>query len=74
MNTHINYIFKAQCPYLNRINSISVDYLEVPTLGTAQCGYKKGNYYCDYMNNCPFPAKDKWGRCPVYLSAPSQPH
>ena len=69
----LTYIFQSQCPYLDKLHSISIDYEEILMCGTTKPGYKKGNYYCDEADNCPFPSNDKWGRCPVYLNSPSEP-
>ena len=62
-----------ECPYLNKQHSISVNYAEIPIAGQLSNGYKKMNYSCGEISNCPYPSQDKWGRCPVYLSAPSRP-
>ncbi|MBV4430717.1 hypothetical protein KM803_09220 [Clostridium tyrobutyricum] len=73
MQRKLTYNFNAQCPYLNEPHYISIDYIEFDMLGSNGSNYKKGSYYCDKANNCPYPSKDKWGRCPVYLDAPSRP-
>jgi hypothetical protein len=73
MQITLTCTFNLKCPYLNRLQQISIDYMEVPMCGTTQQCYKKGDYSCDEMDNCPFPSKDKYGRCPVYLNAPSRP-
>ncbi|MFL0198418.1 hypothetical protein ACJDU8_23040 [Clostridium sp. WILCCON 0269] len=66
------YRFTAQCPYFDELHSINIDYAEIPKLGT-RTEYKKIDYWCTEINNCPYPSKDKWRGCPVYLNAPSEP-
>lgn len=72
MGKVIKYSFKSKCPYLNKSHTIFIDYHEVHMCGSTNPGYKKGNYSCD-VTNCPYPSKDAYGRCPVYLNSPSQP-
>lgn len=62
-----------ECPYLDEEHSILVNYAEIPILGQLSNGYKKMDYSCSEMSSCPYPDKDQWGRCPVYISAPSRP-
>lgn len=73
MQNTIRYIHTDECPYLNEEHSILIDYAEIPIAGQLDNGYKKGTYSCDEISDCPYPSNDKWGRCPVYLSAPSRP-
>ena len=73
MQRTLTYTLRAHCPYLNQLHSISIDYIEFEMCGTTGPCYKKGQYFCDKRDNCPFPSKDKWQRCPVYLDAPSRP-
>lgn len=73
MQRTLTYNFNFQCPYLNRPHSISIDYIEFFMCGTNHPCYKKGSYSCDEIDDCPFPSKDEWGRCPVYLKAPDEP-
>ncbi|MCD3206788.1 hypothetical protein G8V06_09420 [Clostridium botulinum D/C] len=71
MTKTITYNFKHKCPHLNRIHSISIDYGEINMLGSLETHYKKMNYFCNEAPECSF--KDSYGRCPVYLAAPSRP-
>lgn len=59
MSNVIKSIYNGQCTYLNKTNSISIDYLEVPMCGTTQLRYKKTDYSCSEKDECPFPSKDK---------------
>lgn len=73
MQITLTYDFNSQCPYLNKLHPISIDYIQFDMPGTNSPGYKKVSYYCDKINECPYPPKDEWQRCPVYLRAPSRP-
>lgn len=71
MSKTITYPYQAQCPYLNDIHSISINYSEIQMCCYSKSPYKKSNYSCDKSDDCTF--KDRYGRCPVYLKAPSDP-
>lgn len=72
MSKKIIYAFSSECPYLHDFHTIHIDYHEIDIVGTNKVGYKKGNYSCN-INDCPYPNKDEYGRCPVYLESPSEP-
>ena len=62
-----------ECPRLQRLVKMSVEYLLVLTTSSFQ-EYKRGivhNCDCHSYENCPL--KDKWDRCPVLLQFP-QPY
>jgi hypothetical protein len=63
--------FESECPYLNRIHSISINYAEFPIAGQLSNSFKKIDYSCSENVNCTF--KDQYDRCPVYKSAPESP-
>ncbi|WP_041700796.1 hypothetical protein [Clostridium kluyveri] len=73
MQITLTYNFSSECPYLNEPHCISIDYIKFDMTGTGMPGYKKGSYFCNKVKNCPYPSKDRWGRCPVYLDAPCPP-
>lgn len=73
MSRTLTYTFNAECPYLNRPHSISIDYAEILLCGANKPDYQKLTYSCDESDTCPFPSKDNYGRCPVYLESPSEP-
>lgn len=62
--------FTGNCPYTGSSQSIRINYLEVPVLGTMNNGTKKDSYHCTLANECPYPEQDEYHRCPVYLQAP----
>lgn len=65
--------FQSQCPYLDKPHSIAVECAEVNMCGTMDSHYKRIGYDCNMINECPYPSKDKYGRCPVYLESLSHP-
>lgn len=69
----VHYPVSGYCPYLNSEHKIYVNYNEVPILGQLNYGYKKMDYSCDYCEECPSEFKDEYGRCPLFISAPSEP-
>ncbi|WP_410744263.1 hypothetical protein [Clostridium neonatale] len=74
MSRTIRCTYTGECPYLNQSHSIDITYTEMRMLGNPNPEYKKGSYSCDEIEDCPYPSKDKWGRCPVYLDSPSNPY
>ena len=73
MSKTVRYRFTAECPYLNDTHSIYIDYIEVLMSCNPQPGYKKSTYSCNLVEECPYSHNDSYGRCPVYLKAPSRP-
>ncbi len=67
------YRFTDICPYTDTRQSIQISYFKIPVMGTLTQGYKKDSYSCPLHNECPFPERDEYGRCPVYLNAPASP-
>lgn len=70
----VQYPVFGHCPYLNSEHKIYVNYAEVPILGRLSSGYKKMDYSCDYCDECPSKYKDEYGRCPLFISAQSEPN
>jgi hypothetical protein len=68
MAKKFTYTFTSDCPYTESKQSIQIDYLEVPILGTMSNGNRKDIYFCPNSDECPH--LDQYGRCPVYLQAP----
>jgi len=64
--------YRLQCPHLNKLHEINITYAQVPMCGTTKEVYKKVESYCSEDSKCNL--KDQYGRCPVYLKAPEQPH
>lgn len=69
----ITISYTGDCPYLNDEHTIYIECAEITVAGNPNPGYKKLSYECDYVNECPYPDQDRWGRCPLYISAPSHP-
>lgn len=74
MAYNYDYRYTSQCPYLKCEHSICITYAEIPILGQMSPGYKKMSYGCDYFDECPYPEHDEYGRCPLFISAPDEPH
>lgn len=36
--------------------------------------YKKMGYKCEYFSECPYPEKDEFKRCPVFINSPDEPN
>lgn len=66
--------FCAECPYVGAPHAIELKYAEIPLLGHVGPDYKIMSYSCDLSDECPYPEKDKYGRCPVFLAAPKRPY
>lgn len=60
------------CPYTNSLHTIDVKYAEIPN--QLHPGYKLMSYSCCFSEECPYPKKDPFGRCPVFMTAPQQPN
>ena len=58
-------IYTGECPVTGGIESIAIDYLYVPVLGTTSSNYKKALFDCS-IENCP-----DANNCPIYASAPA---
>ena len=67
------HLFEHHCPYLDQLHTIGVDYAAINLMGDPKTHYKITGYVCDYADECPYPAEDEYGRCPVYLAAPAEP-
>lgn len=74
MRYNLIYRHTDFCPYLGCDHSIKITYAEIPIVGRLSPGYKAMSYSCDLSEECPYPQKDQYGRCPVYLSAPNEPN
>ena len=74
MDRKISYRHTDFCPYHDSPHSISVTYAELHCVGQKKTGYKAISYSCDCSDTCPYPSQDPYGRCPVYLTAPSAPN
>lgn len=74
MSKIVSKSFSSNCPYLNRVHSIDIDYAKIQVLGQAIPGYKSISYSCDFSEECPYPNQDRFGRCPVYLAASEKPY
>ena len=70
---NIHTIYTAECPYTNKYKSITIDYAVIHIAGKLSPEYKKMSYKCDLIHECPYPDQDEYGRCPLYISSPSQP-
>ncbi|MEG0273242.1 MAG: hypothetical protein RR639_04200 [Hydrogenoanaerobacterium sp.] len=64
---------EGDCPYTGTLQAIEINYFEVPMSGTLGMDYKKDAYSCALSDECPYPERDKYHRCPVYINAPSRP-
>ena len=62
------------CPFNGCQHTIYVEYFEIRCIGQKAPLYKMGSYRCDCVEDCPYPTQDSHGRCPVYLTAPSEPN
>jgi hypothetical protein len=62
---------RGYCPYLCEDRTISIQYIEVSMPKQLKPGYKKGDMSCDYYDDCT--KLDEYNRCPIYVSAPSEP-
>ena len=74
MRHNVTYEYTDFCPYLECEHPIEITYAEIPILGKLSPGYKAISYECDLSEECPYPRKDRYGRCPVFLSAPDEPN
>ena len=68
---NIRYSFKSEGPHLGKSHLIIVEYAKIEVCGTTETLYKKMSYTCREGSDCTF--KDEYGRCPLYLDAPSNP-
>lgn len=66
--------FTGDCPYTNSPQTIKINYFEIQLIGSMAPGYKKDAYSCPLANECPYPDRDAYHRCPVYLKAPDAPY
>lgn len=66
--------FTGDCPYTESYQTIAITFLEIHTIGSMAPGYKKDSYSCPLIDECSYPAQDRYHRCPVYLSAPNEPY
>ena len=57
--------YTGDCPYIQDTNSIDVNYIYVPILGTHTKNYKKGSFDCEHIDECP-----NADNCPIYQNAP----
>lgn len=57
--------YDGECPYINDIHSIRIDYSYVPILGSPLSNYKKMQFECSLSEECPNP-----NNCPIYADAP----
>ena len=73
MPTTITYRFSGNCPYTGEQQTIKLEYSKILMVGFSDPGYKKGSYSCPHSAECPYPDRDPYGRCPVYLSSPDEP-
>lgn len=73
MSETITYRFSGSCPYTEKPQNITLEYYKIPITGCSDPCYKKGSYSCEYANECSYPDRDPYGRCPVYLSSPDEP-
>ena len=71
---NINYLFSCFCPFLEREHSIHISYATVNMTGDMNRHYKKMGYKCEYFSECPYPEKDEFKRCPVFINAPDEPN
>ena len=70
MGRKLTYNFTGNCPYTGTRQTIRIDYLEVPVIGTMNNSNRKDSYSCPSASECPYPEQDEYHRCPVYLQAP----
>lgn len=54
------------CPCINNENEIKIHYSYVPVIGNIHDNYKKGNFLCDYINDCSYGNENN---CPLYNNA-----
>lgn len=63
----VSFLYSDFCPYAKANRAIHIDSTEIsPSLG-----YKKLGYLCEDSESCPH--LDEYGRCPIFLKAPSEP-
>lgn len=73
MSRRITCMHYDYCPYLEEQHGIRVEYAEVRVLGAPAPGYKILSYFCNCVEDCPYPRQDKRGACPVFITAPEDP-
>ena len=47
-------IFTGECPYTQDLQTIYVNYMYVPILGSQSSNYKIKNFECDFEEECPY--------------------
>ena len=73
MGRKLTYSFSGDCPHTGDRQTIRINYLEVPLLGTMSSGWKKDAFRCSNSDGCtPSPHGDHRD-CPLYLTAPDNP-
>lgn len=73
MTKKLTFMFEGDCPHTGTAQTIKISYFEIPMMGTLALGYKKDAYSCPLYDECPYPERDEYHRCPVYINAPSRP-
>lgn len=63
--------YKGYCPQSNTNRIISIKLAEVSFIGDLSPEYKKMSFNCPDYDICNY--LDSYGRCPLYIQAPSQP-
>jgi hypothetical protein len=82
--SNVIVLYADTCPFKERQQSITIKLAEIRICGQSKPSYKKLSYDCDYTDECPYVAQDKYGRCPyvaqdkygrcpLFLKAPSEP-
>lgn len=72
MTKYYKFTYTGHCPYLSESHQILIDTAEIRAIGMTAPGYKKTGYSCEYSEDCPH--LDEYGRCPLFISAPDEPH
>ena len=73
MGRKLTYNFTGDCPHAGDHQTISINYLEVPLLGTLSSGWKKDTFRCPNSDCCPPSPYGDHRDCPLYLAAPDNP-
>lgn len=68
----INKYITGYCPEHDCQLTIRVGYSYIPICGADHDCYKKMDYFCEYGNDCK--SQDEYGRCKLFMSAPSDPY
>ena len=73
MGRKLTYRFTKNCPQTKKSQTIQINYLESPLMGTMSTTWKKDAFHCPAFNDCPIVNQGNIRNCPLYLAAPENP-